>query len=136
MAASAGFVGKGVTLGYATTLAGTYTLVAEIISCGKPKVATDRVEFTHSTSDNDFKEFKPGWKEGENTTFTCNYTEAGTTALIALEGLQRFWKITMPGGSTFAWQGTLLGLDIPVDIKDRVVTSVELSCDSNITHVA
>lgn len=136
MAASAGFVGKGVTLGFATTLAGTYTNVSEVISCGKPKVTTDRVEFTHSTSDNDFKEFKPGWKEGENTNFSVNYTEAGTTALIALEGLQRFWKITMPGGSTFAWQGTLLGLDIPVDIKDRVVTSVELTCDSNITYVA
>lgn len=136
MAASAGMIGKGTTLGYATTLAGTYTDVAELLSVGKPKITTDKVEFTHSTSDDDTKEFKPGWKEGENTTFTVNYTEAGCTALIAIESLQRFWKITLPGGSTFAWQGTLLGLDIPVDIKDRIVMSVELSCDGAITYTA
>jgi hypothetical protein len=138
MAASAGFIGKGVTLGYSTTLAGTYTDVAELLSVAKPKVTTDRVEFTHSTSDDDFKEFKPGWKEGENTTFTVNATDAGLTALVALEGLQRFWKITLPntGASTFAWQGTLQGIDMPVDIKDRVVLTIELTCDGAITYAA
>ena len=134
MAASAGFIGKGTTIGFATVLAGTYTTVAELLTAAKPKVVTDKIEFTHSTSDNGMKEFKGGWKEGENTTFTVNYTEAGTSALIALEGLQRYWKITMPGGSTFAWPGTLIGLDIPVDIKDRIVMSIELSCDGAITY--
>lgn len=134
MAASAGFVGKGVTLGYATTSNGTYTSVAEIISVGKPKINVDRVEFTHSISDSDTKEFKPGWKEGQNTTFRVNYTESGCNALTALEGTQKYWKITMPGSSTFVWLGTVIGTDIPVDIKERVVMEVELSCDGPITY--
>ena len=135
MAASAGMIGKGTTLGYATTSGGTYTNVDELISVGKPKVTPDRVEFTHSTSDDDTKEFKPGWKEGEATEFTVNYTEAGMTALIAIEGLQRYWKLTLPGGSTFVWAGTI-GVGLPVDIKDRIITTCSLTCDSAITYTA
>jgi hypothetical protein len=76
MSASAGFIGAGATLGYATAVTGSYTLVLEVFDVKAPKTETDKVEFTHYTSAGTTKEYKPGWKDASNGSFEANYTEA------------------------------------------------------------
>ena len=120
MAASAGIIGYGVTLGYATTGTTTYTTVGEIIDLGGPNIDTDDVELTHSSSPDTFKEYCAGL--GEPGEFECevNYDKTNTASVYALHRSKKSWKVTLPDSSTWVAVGYLKTLGNQIPVGDRV----------------
>ena len=101
-------------IGYGTlfkkkTAADTYTTLAEVVEFEPPETTIDSVEFTHMTSPDRWREFKPGLKDAGETTLTYNLIpgvadDDVVTDAIETGGLSE-WQIEYPNGATLDIKG-------------------------------
>jgi hypothetical protein len=127
MAASAAVNGFGTTFAYESA-ADTYTTLAEVLSVTPPSINVETVETTNMGSDDGFREYIAGLKDGGEVTVNLNYVEASATLLqtLVLAGPERF-KITFPGSSTVIFSAipTAFAWD-EVVIDDKIAMSLTL----------
>ncbi len=64
-----------------------------------------------------WEEYIGGLKDAGEVTVTLNYVKTQVAALIAQQGINQYFKITLGDGSTIAFQGFIdeFGGEIPVD---------------------
>jgi len=127
MAASAAVSGFGATFAYMSA-ADTYTSLAEVLSITPPSISVETIGATHMASDDGFREYIAGLKDGGEVTVNMNYVEASATLLqtLVLAGYETF-KITFPGSSTYVFSGipTAFTFD-DVVIDDKVAMSLTI----------
>ena len=131
MAASAATSGFGATFAYLSTEPSTYTSLAEVLSVTPPSISVETIDATHMASDDGFREFIAGLKDGGECVVTMNYVEASATLLqtLVLAGLETF-KITLAGGSTLIFSGIPTGFaidDVVIDDKMTMSFTVKVS---------
>lgn len=142
MAATSGIIGKGVTLGYGadgTSAPTTYADIAEIVDLSMPGVSVAKVDFTNSTSPDDTKEYKPGWKDPKTVSLKVNYVKVSQAALEGLAGEMKWWKITYPdavAGSTHVFRGFLSDTGGAIPIEDRVTADWQIQQTGAATFTA
>ena len=106
--------GAGITIGYADTLAGPPTAIAQILDVDLPQVAADKLDVTSGDDATDaanlWKRIISGWKEGGQVSFDVIYKKAQATALYNLLGVAKYWTITAADNSTWKFQGFLENL--------------------------
>jgi hypothetical protein len=131
MAASAATSGFGATFAYLSTDPSTYTSLAEVLSITPPSISVETIESTHMASDDTFREYIAGLRDGGEVTVTMNYVESSATLLqtLVLAGSETF-KITLAGGSTLGFSGipTEFAIDdIAIDDKMTMSLTVKVS---------
>lgn len=128
MAASAVVSGFGTIFSYLSTNPSTYTDLAEVLSVTPPSISVETIESTHMGSDDGFREFIAGLKDGGECTVNMNYVESSATLLqtLVLAGVETF-KITFPGSSTVVFTAipTAFSFD-DVVIDDKVAMSLSM----------
>jgi hypothetical protein len=128
MSATQAIIGASTTLGYGSTLGGSYTSYGEVVDVKQPGGQVGKVEATHYTSPNFEKEWlSQKWKERDDVGLKLNYFKSQQTLLESHLGLQQFFKITLPDGSTWVFPGFMakIGGEIPNQGK--------VECEASIT---
>lgn len=101
----AGILTKGITLGYKTSGASSYTVLTnlqEIPEIGNG--AREKVETTTLADEN--KQYIAGLGDsGQDLSFKFLYEKTQFEALLALEGTQS-WQVSMPDGISATFNGT------------------------------
>lgn len=84
----------------------TFTVVAEVTSVTPPGYSRDALEATHLTSDDGYREYIAGLRDGGEATISGNHLAANRTAMIAAvdAGLQNY-RIADPDGDTYTFAG-------------------------------
>lgn len=109
-----------------------FTAVAEVHDISGLSVSRDSIEVTHHGSQDGFREYLPGLKDGGEVSIGLNFdpTETTHTALFsAITGGQTAntnYKIEFPdsGGSSFSFSGHVTGYDVTAPIDDRLTATV------------
>lgn len=126
MSDSLAIIGKGTTLGHATTSGGSYTTVSEVIDVNFPEPEAADVETSHYTTANGINEYMPGWVEGGDVEFEVNYNKVEYPLLQAIFKTKLYWKITLPDASTLIFHGYINKLGGPIPNKDRVTNKIKI----------
>jgi hypothetical protein len=139
MAASGGSVSYGSTLKYDSG-GGSYVAIAEVVSIDSPELDVTATEFTHLTSDNNHKEYKPGMVEPGQLGAEINYLKATITLLKGFvdNGTVQSWRIVSSQGSYLTFSGfmkTLKPFDVPLDDKLGASITIKLSGKPVFTEV-
>lgn len=137
MAASAAINGFGAVFAYESAPA-TYTALAEVLSVTPPSISVETVDVTHMGSDDGFREYKAGRRDGGEVTVNMNYVEASATLLqtLVLAGYETF-RITFPDSSTYVFSGipTAFSFD-DVVIDDKVAMSLTIKVSGKPVYTA
>lgn len=138
MAASAASSGFGAVFAYLSADPSTYTPLAEVLSVTPPEIAVETIEVTHMGSDDGFREYIAGLKDGGEVTVNLNYVEASATLLqtLVLAGVETF-RITFAGSSTYTFSGipTAFTFD-DVVIDDKMAMSLTIKVTGKPTYAA
>jgi len=139
MSATNAISGKGSTLGYASTLGGSATLVSEVFDLSVPEWNGDHFDATHFASPSSTGEkVKTGWGELSDVSFKLNYFKTQAATIYGLRNVPKYWTITLPDSSTIQFYGEIskLGGD-QVPNKDRIIQSATITIISgDITFTA
>lgn len=141
MARTKARTGKGTTLSIApdvSGVAGTYVKVGELTSVRHPKVSVESTDATHYESDNGFYEDIPtGWKRGDDVPFALNYHKTEQATLLGYVGVEKWFKVTLPDGSTYVWFGHIkeFGGD-EIDMKNTMRSSGVLKIGGEVDFTA
>lgn len=126
------------TLGYGTqllygTLGGTAsTAIAQITNIGGPNIEVDDIEETtmdKPTGEENWKVFAPGLIDGGEVSFDILYEKAVSTAVWALVGVAKSFKILWPDNSYCEFNGYLksLGHETPKDADITNSCTIKIS---------
>ncbi|RSU91499.1 phage tail tube protein [Sphingomonas koreensis] len=134
-------------IGYGTlfqkkTAPDTYTTLAEVVEFEPPEFARDSVEFTHMTSPDRWREFKPGLKDPGEASLTYNLIpgEADDDVItdhIESDGVDE-WRVVYPNGATLDFKGfaTSHKHATPIDDKMTGAATFKLSGKPTLTPAA
>lgn len=135
MAATAGTIGKGTTLGYTTVGGSSYTTIAEVRGVNDPGWSMEMVDFTNYTSPNSTIEKLPsGWYEPGETEVDITYVTAARTALEAIYGVLKDWKITLPDTHTITFTGVINKNGHEIPYKDRQMQKITITATTKPTY--
>lgn len=106
------------------TGASTYTVLAEVVEFNPPEFSRDAVEFTHMSSVDRWREYKPGLREPGETTLTYNLIpgEADDDVIadsFASDATEE-WAIEYPNGALVAIKGFFTSHSAATPIDDRM----------------
>lgn len=136
MPASTAIVGPGTTLTVADTSGGTYTAIAEVIDI-KKGLMVDKTKVSHLTSPSYRHEYIPaGLTDPGEVSFTANFTKAQYATIYGYFRTTKYWKITTPDNSVWAFAGFWSKLDVTVPDNDRVTVDVTIACTGVETFTA
>jgi hypothetical protein len=136
MSKSAGIVGKGTILGYKTVAtASTYTAMLEVTSVNQPPQTVEEVDFTHYTSDDGFKEVKPGWKSSGDVSVEGNYLSARNTTLATLVGVETDWEVLLTDGGKWHFNGFIKSWDGDMPNDGKISTKFAIRVNGKPTWV-
>ena len=123
-------IGKGIDLSNGGSGPGTYNALANIVDTQQPSKTFAKVDATEYASD--FEVMIPGWLNLGEVPFKLNYAKNNIGVLNALLGVQgQYWKITLPDGGFYVFQGWLSKLGGNGPIKG-VVTNDAIIVVTNI----
>lgn len=139
MAASSGAVSYGTTLKYDSG-GSSYVAIAEVSSIESPELQVTPTEFTHLTSDNNYKEYKPGMIEAGQLGCEINYVKTTLTLLKGWvdAGTVNTWRIITVQGSYLTFSGFIISLkpfDVGLDDKLAASMTIKLSGKPVFTEV-
>ena len=137
MAASAATSGFGAVFAYESA-ADTYTALGEVLSITPPPKSRDTIEATHMLSDDGYREFIGGLRDGGESSLALNYTEAGSTLLETLFAADvETFRITLAGASTVIFNGIITAFSLDeVVIDDKMAMSLTIKVTGKPTFLA
>lgn len=137
-------ISHGKRLSYSATVDGTYTLVEDTIEIDLPEAEIDETEVTTDSTPNYTKAFLMGLIDPGSISFTYRYSVTQFAALETIfalarttegrESAVRFWKVTLPDGSTAIVKGWLKKHALPVGSgSDSPEVECEIRCTGAMT---
>ncbi len=141
-------LGYGKHIAYADSAGGSYTNVDGTQDIQLPERELGESEITNDDSGDYHRDFIPALYDAGVVTFTYVYTKSqfaaldtifqlGTTANgrgLGTGGCQKYWKVTLPDGSTAKFTGYLRKHDLPTTIDESPVVNVEIRVNSKMTY--
>lgn len=139
-------IGHGKSLAYSDTEQGQYTPIPKTIEVNLPERELSASETTNDDSADFHKEYIPGLYEPGTVSFTYRYTAAGFAIVEDLYALAqdagtrsdaiKWWKVTLPDGSTAVFQGFITANNLPAEQEDALVSEGELQVTGPMTFTA
>lgn len=136
-------IGYGKKIAYSATEGGSYTEVDGTVEVNLPERELGTAEATNDDSPDFHKDYLPGLYEPGTVSFTYRY---GKTLFAAVETVfqlanvaatrasaTKFWKVTLPEGSTATFKGFLVKHDLPMEIEDVITVEAEIQVIGKIT---
>lgn len=148
MAASTGQTGAGVLFQVDLVASPvSWVTIANVTSINPTGIAVDEIDFTHLQSSNEYREFRPGFKDGGtiNIDFHFNITEVthyGTVGLIGLFNNRTVfnWRVNF---AAVGWAFALIGTgfvsnpgDLTVDVDNPIQGSATVRVTGPVTRAA
>lgn len=101
MAASNGAIANGTVFSYSAA-GSVYTTLGEVVSITPPTITVTDVDFSHLTSDDNFKEYKAGMRDGGTASLELNYydTDIATLYAVLAAGTNYYWRIEFNDDNT------------------------------------
>lgn len=107
-----------------TTAPSTYTTLAEVVEFEPPEMTRDSVEFTHMSSPDRWREYKPGLRDAGETTLTYNLIPGEADDDMVADSFAtddvEDWLIEYPNGATLAIKGFFTSHSHATPIDDRM----------------
>jgi hypothetical protein len=131
MAATVARIGKGTSVGYnATTTAGTFTSLAEVLDIKMPKTTYTPVEIERYDSPTNIPELIPGWGKGGELEISITYSAAQAAAIYGLLNTQCQMTVTSPDSNVRTYGGILTSFGDSFPLKDKMVTEATFMISS------
>jgi predicted secreted protein len=115
----------------------TFATIAEVKDITPPQLERDSIEMTSQDSSDGYREFIPGWRDGTELTFECNWlpsntTHDKTTGMLAdfNDNVNHNWKLILPDSVltiTFAGHITAFNGDLPLEEGANLSITVKIS---------
>lgn len=116
----------------------TFTAVAEVMDITGPSLSRGSFEVTSQDSDDGWREYKPGWRDGDTVNVTANWLPSDATQDNSTGMLSHFndddnhnYQVVTPAavGITVAFAGHIVGmpLNLPMAEQGRVDFSIKIS---------
>jgi hypothetical protein len=129
MAKTKGQIGAGSTIGYSTSLGGTYVTIAEVGKITPPDMTADDVKMSNLDSPLEAHEYAAGFTESGEAKIDLNFYKTEAAKCYAQFKIDQFWKITYRDGSTLIWNGymKMVGGEIPYGDRMSVSAAIKVS---------
>lgn len=133
-------IGFGIALSHSTTIGGTYTAVAEVLSLTPPPQSVEEVKVYRSDNTAAVVERVPGWTEIGDAEIEVTLIPSQKTTLQGLRGTFAYWKVTYPlmgsqttTGDTEIFYGFLKEIGTETPLKDVMKTKLKFAVSGDIT---
>jgi predicted secreted protein len=120
-----------------------FTSIAEVLDLTPPALSRDSIDVTNQDTVNGWREKIPGFRDGGEVSFKCNWlpgnsTQNATTGLLSTfnDNLLHNWRIVLPDTiTTVAFKGFLTGYepDLPLEEQGQLSLTITVSGAVTIT---
>lgn len=118
-----------------------FTTIAEITDITPPPLSRDAIDVTNQDTTNGWREKIPGFRDGGEVTFKCNWlpqnaTQNATTGLLASfnDNLLHHWRITLPDNLTNVnFSGFVSGYEPDLPIEEQGQLSITITVSGQVT---
>lgn len=115
--------------------------IAEVLDITPPPMSRDDIEVTNEQSTDGWREFIPGWRDGGEVTFNCNWLPTNATQNETTGMLETFndddlhnWRIVLPDGvKTISFSGFLTGFEPDLPLEEQGQLSITLKVSGKVT---
>lgn len=88
----------------------TFTPMGEVTNITAPSFSREAIDATHLGSENEFREYIPGLKDGEAATISFNYVASTSDAAFAVFNTGKGdFRLTYPNGVKMDFSGIVTG---------------------------
>lgn len=129
MPATQARIGHGTTIGYAEigTPEGPYTTLGEVTNVTPPPISRDLIDATHMESEEGWREYIPGLKDGGEMSLDLNFVPGSATDdfMVAEQAVEtvRPWEITFPNGAIWRFTAFCSGYEPAVPVDDKMTAT-------------
>lgn len=114
-----------------------FTDIAEVQDITPPAMERDDIEVTNQQSTDGWREYIPGWRDGDEVSFNCNWLPTNATQDETTGMLETFndddlhnWRIVLPDAvKTISFAGFLTGFepDLPLEEQGQLEITIKVS---------
>jgi predicted secreted protein len=133
--------GSKLKLGDGGTPTEVFTSIAEVIDLTPPALSRDSIDVTNQDTTNGWREKIPGFRDGGEVTFNCNWlptnaTHDATTGLLSTfnDNDLHNWQIVLPDAVTVvAFAGFLTGFEPDLPLEEQGQLSITITVSGPVT---
>ena len=128
-------------IGYGTVFQTDYTLaspivwvtLAETTGLSLPPLSRDAIDSSHECAPDEWRTFVTGLKSAGEISVTMNFIAAQYQTLQSelASTSTKPRRILFPSGTYFIFNATLLSLEVPVAVGDKLVATAKFKIDGN-----
>lgn len=102
----------------------TFTKLGKVVDIQPFTAEADDIDVSHMESEEQWRDFDPGWAEAGEVEVTLQYEKTENVALMALFRVKRGYTVTFSDGSTWDLTGYINSIGQEVEREDIVETVV------------
>jgi len=118
-----------------------FTEIAEVMDITPPALSRDAIEVSNQQSTNGWREKIPGWRDGDEVSFNCNWLPQNATQDEVTGLLSTFtddelhnWQILLPDAVTLvAFAGFLTGFEPDLPLEEQGQLAITLTVSGPVT---
>ena len=118
-----------------------FTAIAEVIDISPPSMSRDDIDVSNQDSTSGWREFIPGWRDGGEMSFNCNWlptnaTHDENTGLLSTftDDDRHNWKLILPDTvKTLSFAGFVTGFEGDLSLEEQADLSITIKISGVIT---
>jgi predicted secreted protein len=133
--------GSKLQLGNGATPTEVFADVAEVMDITPPPMERDDIEVTNQQSVDGWREYIPGWRDGGEVEFNCNWLPTNATQDEVTGMLETFndndlhnWRIVLPDAiKTISFAGFITAFEPDLPLEEQGQLSITIKVSGKVT---